>query len=328
MSKTLIYGATGYTGRLACDHAKSTGLDFMIGGRDERKLKALSALLDIRYRVFDASDETALLNSLQGVQVLLNCAGPFSMTAKPLMQACIHNGTHYLDTSAELISYQLAEELDQKAQEANVMLLPGCGGSVSMFSCLSAYAMKNIPSDKIASIDVALGISGAMSLGSANSAAQSVTNAVLERRDGQLVESKTGSGTKFQFGRGAGELECIQVTLPDLITLAEGTSVANIRSFLHISGSAVPSVADPGPTQQEREDNPYRAAVFLTMKDGSTVHAVLETVNGYTFTAMASIEAARRVLEGDVEAGFQTPAQVFGPDFVTHVAGSSMYVVQ
>ena len=36
MVSLIIYGATGYTGRMASEHAKSIGLDFAPAGRSEQ----------------------------------------------------------------------------------------------------------------------------------------------------------------------------------------------------------------------------------------------------------------------------------------------------
>jgi short subunit dehydrogenase-like uncharacterized protein len=62
--------------------------------------------------------------------------------------------------------------------------------------------------------------------------------------------------------------------------------------------------------------------VVVTDKEGGIHRAVLHTVNGYSFTAMASIEAVKRVLAGVSKPGFQVPAVLFGNHFVTEVAGS------
>tara|TARA_R110000751_G_scaffold28355_1_gene74002 strand:- start:759 stop:965 length:207 start_codon:yes stop_codon:yes gene_type:complete len=58
----------------------------------------------------------------------------------------------------------------------------------------------------------------------------------------------------------------------------------------------------------------------VTDADGSVARSVLDTVNGYTFTAMAAAEAARRVLTGEVRPGFQTPADLFGNGFAESIA--------
>lgn len=128
MTKLMIYGATGYTGRMAAEHAKAAGTPLVLAGRNEATLSKLSADLGAEYRVFGLNGEDAIDGDLAGISVLLSCAGPFMRTADPLMKAAIRNGVHYLDTAAELDSYRLAETLDEEARTAGVMLMPGGWG--------------------------------------------------------------------------------------------------------------------------------------------------------------------------------------------------------
>jgi short subunit dehydrogenase-like uncharacterized protein len=324
MPAFLLYGCTGYTGRLVADYAKSLNLRFILAGRAESKVRALAFQLDVPYRVFDLADPLLMEACLRDVPVLLNCAGPFARTARPLMEGCVRTGTHYLDVAAELDSYRLAEELDGRARAVKVMLMPGCGGSVAMLGCLAGYAVQGVKSP--VSIDIALHVAGSMSRGSAVSAAEGLTAECLQRVGGDFVKQDVSATREFDFGDGKGSVVCFPVTLPDLITIGKSTNVPNIRTFVHVSGGALPtgdvaSLPD-GPTAQEREANPYHASVVVTGEDGSVKRVVLHTVNGYTFTSQASVEAVKRVLGGEAEGGFQTPAGMFGIRFVESVAGS------
>jgi short subunit dehydrogenase-like uncharacterized protein len=142
MPTLMIYGASGYTGRLASEHAKSSNLDFIIAGRAADTIAHLASALQVPHRAFDLEDQDAIDIALAGIKVLLNCAGPFARTAEPLMDGCIRNSIHYLDISAELDTYLMAERKNEAAGKAGVMLLPGCGGSVTMLGCLAGYALK------------------------------------------------------------------------------------------------------------------------------------------------------------------------------------------
>ena len=131
MKTLMIYGATGYTGRMAAEHAKQLGLNLVIAGRNAERLASLAAELDVPYRVFAAD-----ASQLQGIDVLLNFAGPFAHTAEPLMRACMASGTDYLDITAEINVYRLAEQL---GAWADVMLLPGVGWDVVPTDCLAMH---------------------------------------------------------------------------------------------------------------------------------------------------------------------------------------------
>ncbi|KAI3322700.1 Saccharopine dehydrogenase-domain-containing protein [Xylariaceae sp. AK1471] len=314
MPELLIYGATGYTGSLASQYANSLAFDFSIAGRTEDKLKNLATSLEVPYQVFDVEDNRRVDSALTDVRVLLNCAGPFIHTAGPLADACIRNGVHYLDVSAELESYKLMEERDKAAIEANVMLLPGCGGSVAMLGCLVGHVIERMQ-DPI-SIEVALCVSGPVSRGTAVTMVSGATTGCLRRVDGKLVEQDVANTIEFDFDNGEGPVGCFPVTLPDLITIWKSTNVENITTFAYASGSSFPAsdldLLPNGPTAEEREANPYHAAVKVVGKDGPIMRAVLHTANGYTFTHIASVEAARRILLGEARKGFQVPVAVFG----------------
>lgn len=330
MGGILIYGASGYTGRLTSEYAKGLQLDFAIAGRSRQKIEELAHLLEVSFDIFDINDHVAVDSALRKKEVVLNCAGPFMRTAEPLMEACLRNGVHYLDVAAEMDSYLLAEKLDARARQARVTLMPGCGGSVAMLGCLADIVMQQNQRPRI--IDIALHVAGPMSRGSTISASENIGAApCLHRADDNLVEyeetSDAPTAAFFNFGDGRGPVACTPITLPDLVTLSKSTGAANINTYVDMSGAVLPEgdleLLPDGPSFAEREANPYHAAVAVTSEDGIVQRAILHTVNGYTFTSHASIQAAKRVLEGVVQAGFQTPAGCFGAGFVYTVDGSS-----
>lgn len=319
----MIYGAAGYTGRLATQHALSIGLKPIVAGRSE-STRNFAKSVDLGSRIFSLTDNFD--QNLQGISVILNCAGPFSLTAKPLIDACIRNGIHYLDVCAELDSYRIGSERDAEAKAASSMLLPGSGGSVAMLGCLAAFALTKA-SDPT-KIDIALHVSGPMSRGSITTVTEGGVAECLHRKDGQMV-TRDANTISFDFKDGRGEVDSFPITLPDLITLGRSTGSGDIGTFVNVSSSdgfpsADPATLPDGPSAEEREANPYHAAVSVTNKDGSVTKAVLHSANGYTFTAVASVEAAKRVLEGQVKPGFQTPVEVFGKEFVEAVDGSKL----
>jgi len=119
MTKLMIYGATGYTGRMVAEHATRAGTPVVLGGRSEKPLADLAAKLGVEYRVFALDDDALIDRSLTDVAVMVNAAGPFLRTAKPMMEASIRNGVHYIDTAAELDSYRLAEQLGSCRRDAS-----------------------------------------------------------------------------------------------------------------------------------------------------------------------------------------------------------------
>lgn len=319
MKKLMMYGAAGYTGRMAAQRAAAAGTPLVLAGRKEAALVPVAAALGVEYRVFALEDAAAIGRALGDVGVLLNCAGPFASTAAVLMRACIGHGVDYLDIAAELDGYRLAETLDAGAGAAGVMLLPGSGGSVAMLGCLAGHAAARTKNPS--RIRVALRVSGGLSRGSAVSAMGSVSAETLARRAGALVAPARGAIRTFDFGKGA--VDCFQVTLPDLMTIWRSTGIPDIETFVHVDGAAFPqgdlSALPDGPDERERLAHRYQAVA-----EGGVVRSVLDTVNGYTFTAAAAAEAGRRVLAGERRPGFQTPAILFGNGFAETIADTTI----
>ncbi|MFS3135657.1 saccharopine dehydrogenase family protein [Gluconacetobacter sacchari] len=320
MRKLMIYGATGYTGRMAAEQAHAAGLPLVLGGRSQASLVQLGESLSTACRVFDLSDPDAIDEALADVSTVLNCAGPYMDTAEPLMRAALRSGVHYLDIAAELDSYRLAEKLDEDAKAAGVMLLPGSGGSVAMLGCLAGHAAARVEMPR--KVAVALHVAGSMSRGSAISASRNLVTEALTLHEGRLTPRPAGEMALFDFGNG--DVSCFAVTLPDIITIGRSTGIPDVETYVHVSGSAFPegdlTTLPDGPDASERAANRYQAAVAVTAADGTIARSVLDTVNGYSFTPMAAAEAARRVLAGEVRAGFQTPAGLFGSGFVKTIA--------
>ncbi|SHJ21658.1 Uncharacterized conserved protein [Roseomonas rosea] len=328
MTRLMIYGATGYTGRMAATHARAAGLDLILGGRDETRLAELGGSLGAEHRVFALDEDTVADAALQDAAVLLNCAGPFLRTAGPLMRGAIRAGAHYLDIAAEPDSYRLAEAYDEQARAAGAMLLPGSGGSVAMLGSLVGRATEWV--GRPHTIRVALHVAGAMSRGSAISARENLTAECIERVDGALRPRAAGTTRDFDFGRGP--VPCFPVTLPDLMTLWRALQAPNIGTFVHVSGSAFPTgdltVLPDGPSAEERDAHRYQASAEVTGVQGTTVRAILDTVNAYSFTPLAAAEASRRVLAGEVRPGFQTPAELFGNGFAESIADTTIQIFQ
>lgn len=320
MSKLLIYGATGYTGRMAAGRAKALGLPFEIGGRNRQHLVDLADQLGVPCRVFEADADAS--GALSGISVLLNVAGPFAHTAPTLMAACIEANVDYLDITAEITTYRLAEQLNGAAQAAGVMLLPGVGWDVVPTDSLAAHAAQRVA--KPCALNIALQVPGSMSRGSAMSVGEIIGAGVLARIAGELVSTPDAQPRLFDFGDG--QVLCAPLSFGDLVTGWHTTRIPNIAMFVHISTDAFPegdlSLLPDGPSKQEREAHRARAVAEVTGVDGVVARSVIETVNGYTFTPLAAIEAARKVLRGERQAGFTTPVNVFGIEFARSIAGT------
>ncbi len=103
----MIYGANGYTpAKLIAREAVRQGLRPILAGRNQSKVEALAQELALEFQAFGLDDIDLISAQLRGLHLVLHCAGPFSLTSKPMMQACIHAGAHYLDITGEIAVFE------------------------------------------------------------------------------------------------------------------------------------------------------------------------------------------------------------------------------
>ena len=102
----VLYGATGYTGRLTAEYLAAhapAGLRWAVAGRDGERVRALRDRLGVRVEVVtaDAGDERAVRSLAESTRLVATTAGPFIRYGGPLVAACAAAGTDYIDLTGE-----------------------------------------------------------------------------------------------------------------------------------------------------------------------------------------------------------------------------------
>ncbi|WP_442790435.1 saccharopine dehydrogenase family protein [Nonomuraea sp. NBC_01738] len=100
MYDIVLFGATGYTGRLIATYlAGVDGLSWAVAGRDPARLEALG--LGAPVLVADAADRESLARMAAAARVVITTVGPYITYGDALVGACAENGTHYVDLTGE-----------------------------------------------------------------------------------------------------------------------------------------------------------------------------------------------------------------------------------
>ena len=333
----LIYGATGYTGRLVTRAAVALGLRPILAGRDEAAVAACAAPLGLEYRAAALTDPDRLMAVLRDIGVVLHVAGPFSRTARPMVEACLQRGAHYLDVTGEI---PVIEDLARRSAEARrrgIMIMPAVGFDVVPSDCLAAHVARRLPG----ATHLMLGISGLRfaTPGSAQTLAEHAGHGVAVRREGVIVSVLPGALSR-PFDYGAGPRDSLNISWGDVSSAFYTTGIPNIdvyfeatpllRGMLMASRyfgwmlssapwqawlKACAGLLPPGQSEAERRASPM-VVVAEAVAGARRVCARLRAPEAYTFTATTAATIARRVVTGDLETGFQTPARVYGADFV------------
>lgn len=344
MKKILVYGSYGYTGQLIVERAMQEGLNLILAGRDEKRLREQAEKYKLEYRVF-AVEETAKLDSaLQEVDAVLHCAGPFVLTFQAMAEACIRNKKHYVDISGEIEGFEALSLMDEKAKEAGVMLLPGGGFDVVPSDCLIAYTASRLPNASDLKLYIK-SIGSGVSRGTARSGIENSHRAGRIRRDGKIVSVPNVYDSKdVNFGRGPTRL--VTMGWGDVSTAYHSTGIPNVTvymgfpkamisvmEFTKVAGPLFYSRAArnfikwligiffaPGPSREKNKTG--FALLIAEVTDGAkTVRAKLRTPEAYYLTALTSVEIMKRILTSDLKPGFQTPSKMYGADFILQFDG-------
>jgi short subunit dehydrogenase-like uncharacterized protein len=340
----MIYGANGYTGELIAREAASRGLAPMLAGRNAAKIAPLAGSLGLGHRCFDLGDAAALREGISGMALVLHCAGPFSSTARPMMEACLAAGTHYLDIAGEIDVFELAHALDERARGAGVVLCPGVGFDVVPTDCLAAALKAALPD----ATRLALGFDsrGGMSPGTARTSVEGLARGGCVRRDGQLTKVPLAWQTRrIDFGDG----EKLAMTIPwgDVSTAFHSTGIPNVEVYLPASPKLVARlrrmnwvrpVLGLGPVQawlkrkvdrtvrgpgaEQRARTPTFVWGEAANAAGKVVTGRLKVANGYEVTVQASLGIVTRLLEQAGARGHLTPSRLMGRDFIEQLPGS------
>ena len=101
--RIVVFGATGYTGRLTVEALVERGQSPLLAGRSATKLADLAAELGGRLdmAVADVSRPNTIRELLEPGDVLVSTVGPFSKWGDPAAEAAIEAGAHYIDSTGE-----------------------------------------------------------------------------------------------------------------------------------------------------------------------------------------------------------------------------------
>ncbi len=344
MSKTfLIYGANGYTGELITRYAVERGLKPILAGRNESKIKPLAEKHNLEYRTFSLEDSEKLDAALQETEFVLHCAGPFSLTSKQMVDACLRNKKHYLDITGEIAVFEASAKRDQAAKDAGIMIMPGVGFDVVPSDCLAKHLKDRLPSaDKLTLAFYGL---GKISHGTQYTMTMNIGNGGAVRRDGTITNVPAAWKTReIDFG----EVKKTGVTIPwgDVSTAYYTTGIPNIEVYTVLPPSnlamlkfsryfgwlmsigflkdfALRQIPEGGASDEERAEGKTYLWGEASDKDGKKAVSRLQTPEGYTLTVLTALQIAERILNGNFCAGFQTPAKCYGADLILEIENVS-----
>ncbi len=344
----MLYGANGYTGRLIVREAQKRGLRPILAGRSGEAIEAMAVETGLEAKVFDLDDRSATLKALEGLSVVLHCAGPFSATSQQMIDACLKNHCHYLDITGEISVFANAHRQSDEARHADVVLMPGVGFDVVPSDCLAATLVDLLPA--ATSLALALKSDGRVSPGTAKTSIEGLAGGGCIRQDGQLKWVPLAwKSREIPFATG----KRFAMTIPwgDVFTAYISTGVPDIEVYMAAAPSTVlrmkrmrmmrPLISMQwvqnmmkrrvekmvtGPAANEREKSRMQLWGEVSSADGRIVSATMTTPDGYDVTVTASLGIVEHLLEHETEGGFYTPSLLMGADYAPSLPGVSITI--
>lgn len=340
--KFLIYGAYGYTGELITRYAAERGLEPIIAGRDKEKTAAIAAKFGFDHRVFGL-DETAMLDAaLEEVDVVLHCAGPFSLTSRPMVEACLRNKKHYTDITGEIAVFEACASRNEQARDADVMLMPGVGFDVVPSDGLARHLKDRLPS--ATHLSLAFYGMGRLSHGTQSTMTMNVGKGGAIRKDGKITPVPAAWATReIDFGE---DVVKTGVTIPwgDVATAWYSTGIPNIDVYTVVPPKNLKmlkmsrhlgwllatkpfqsylqkQIPAGGPSDEERAKGRTLMWGEATDDEGNRAESRQQGPEGYTLTAIAALNIIEKILAAYFTPGYQTPAKAYGADLVLEIDG-------
>jgi len=340
----MIYGANGYTGELTAREAVQRGMQPVLAGRNREALEKLGAELQLPVRVFALDDRNALREALADIDLVLHCAGPFSQTAEPMMDACIERGCHYLDITGEIDVFALGHGKHERARKAGIVLLPGAGFDVVPTDCMAAMLKDRLPDAN--SLVLAFEAGGGPSPGTAKTSVEGLGRGGRARIDGELKRVPLAWKSRY-FERDGEQRMAMTIPWGDVYTAYVSTGIPNVEVYMGVPPATVKRLRRMrllgpllnlgpvqdfmkkqvekkvrGPSASTRERTGCTVWGEVTNPLGQQQRLRMRTPNGYALTVTASLGIVEKLIdEAPAEGGFYTASMLMGAEYVLSLPG-------
>jgi short subunit dehydrogenase-like uncharacterized protein len=335
----MLYGANGYTGELIAREAVRRGIYPILAGRNAEKVEPLARELGCESRVFDLDQPR-----LEGVSLVLHCAGPFFQTSKPMVEACLAAGVHYLDITGEIAVFEGVLRRDADAKQRGIVLLPGVGFDVVPTDCLAAMLKEQLPD--ATELWLAFHSRAGVSRGTLKTMIEGAGYGGAIRKDGRIIRVPQLYDVQ-QIPFASGPKPAMTIPWGDVSTAFHTTGIPNIRVFSAQSPKAIARMRwmkyllpllrlkairnialkraekTTGPNAEQRATKKVEVWGRVRNARGDERTLTMTVAEGYHFTVLSALEAVEAVLATPRRGAF-TPAKLLGKEFVKRIPGTEL----
>lgn len=197
--RIVLFGATGYTGRLVAAQMVARGLRPLLAARSEPKLETMARGLDgLEFAVAEVGRPESVRALVERGDVLVSTVGPFTRWGGPALEAAIGAGAHYLDSTGEPgFIRSVFESYGPRAERAGCALLTALGYDWVPGNLAGGLALRDA-GEAARAVRIGYFITGDVGAGGISGGTRaSAAGALLEPqyawRDGRLVRERGGA---------------------------------------------------------------------------------------------------------------------------------------
>lgn len=326
-NKILIYGASGYMGQLFLKTIQHQNFDVILGSR-----QALKANYPVR--VFALDTKTEILAQIKDVQLVINLAGPFKNTNRQLVEACLENGTHYMDIAGEYSELESVFSYDELAKRAHVMLMPGAGFGVVPTDIVANLAHQKLPDATL--LKIAYITHGGASRGTLKTVLADIHKAGVILKNGNYEKAMPASKIFQLSANNKRQTLVYNPWRADLFSASISTGIPNIETYSNFPGFVVKmmqgkmlwlrdfmlkrlmNVLPIGPSEKQIQKGSTLCYAEVSNAKGETASATIMGPEAYWFTAETLLAITKHILNGNYQTGFQTP-NMYGADLIQSI---------
>ena len=312
-----VFGANGHTGRFVAAELKRRGLGARWIGRDSDALSELQTTLKHgEMCVASIEDFGSLLRAFDGLDAVINCAGPFLDTSRAVIAAALAAGCHYLDVTAEQVTVlDIISTFDGPAKAAGRVVLP----AMAFYGGLADLIATSIVDEwiDVDAIDIAVALnSWHPTFGTRRTGERNTATRLLVREGTLSAVPSPALTSRWRFPEPFGSQVVTCVPFSEIILLSRHVKAAAITSYMTLKPLAdLSNEATPPPRGSDasgRSDQVF--AMSVRAKRSAEIREA--TVTGrdiYAVTAPLVVEAYVRLLDGASPswAGVRSPGEIF-----------------
>ncbi|MBP89567.1 MAG: hypothetical protein CMJ64_23135 [Planctomycetaceae bacterium] len=326
MPKCVVFGGAGVFGSIVARELHDRAIDVIVAGRNLNRAEEVAADIGCAAVRADLNEHSSCHAAIEGVQVAINCAGPFKSFNDTLLESCVEAGCHYVDITDDREYASRVRERRDAFAAAGLTAIYGCSSLPGISGALAIALRKVLTTDPAhARITLFIGNDNAKGTAAVRSAARLLGRTIRAPqgelrgfRDPETVDLPPPFGRRIVLNFDSPDYDLLpeQIGASSLVVkvgLELRIATALFGSFAtyapHLGTYLLPKLISLNHFTRRVGCSGGAIAVELFDKDGNKQSAsAVVAEHGQHMAALPAVYAALRLCQGEPVSGGATTA--------------------